>query len=58
MSRTTGFPATIVARMLASGRIARPGVHPPEVLGQIEGVTEAVLDELRDRGVHFVHTHT
>jgi lysine 6-dehydrogenase len=51
MSRTTAFPATITARMLAGGRFRRPGVHPPEVLGARPGVLAHLLGELEQRGV-------
>jgi saccharopine dehydrogenase-like NADP-dependent oxidoreductase len=51
MSRTTAFPATITARLLADGVFARPGVHPPEVLGAQPGLLDTVLRELEARGV-------
>ena len=51
MSRTTGFPCALVARMLAGGAWAEPGVHPPESLGRDAGVTTAILDGLASRGV-------
>ena len=51
MSRTTGFPCTIIARMLATGDIDSPGVLPPEVLGQREGFKETVLDALAARDI-------
>lgn len=55
MSRTTAFPATIVARLVANGTFAQPGVHPPEVLGQVDGLLAKVIDELSTRGVRFDH---
>lgn len=52
MSRTTAFPATIVARMMLDGRLALgPGVHPPEALGREPGVLKAILAELGRKGV-------
>jgi saccharopine dehydrogenase-like NADP-dependent oxidoreductase len=51
MSRTTAFPAAIVAGLVAEGVFARPGVHPPEVLGARPGLLETVLRELEARGV-------
>ena len=51
MSRTTGFPATIVAGMLARGEFDSPGVHPPEAIGRIPGKLAFVLAELERRGV-------
>lgn len=55
MSRTTGFPATIMARLIADGAFARPGVHPPEVPGAVDGVLETMLRELEARGVRYRH---
>ena len=51
MSRTTAFPAVMVARLLAQGRFRRPGVHPPEILGAEPGLLEAILGGLTARGV-------
>ncbi len=47
MMRTTGYPAAIIARMLASGAIARRGVQPQELA--VPG--ETMLAELRARGI-------
>jgi saccharopine dehydrogenase-like NADP-dependent oxidoreductase len=58
MSRTTAFPATITARLLAAGRFPRPGVHPPEVLGAQPGLLDHVLHALEQRGVRVRHTVT
>lgn len=53
MSRTTAYPATIVARLLASGEVGLgPGVVAPEQLG-IAGRAEEILSGLRSRGVHY-----
>ncbi len=54
MSRTTAFPATVVAGLLAEGRFAQPGVHAPEKLGGQAALMQAVLGGLKDRGVHCV----
>ena len=54
MSRTTGFPAAVMARWLAAGKVRRPGVHPPEVLGSEPGLLDAMLHELDRRGVKVV----
>jgi saccharopine dehydrogenase-like NADP-dependent oxidoreductase len=51
MSRTTGYPATIVARLLARGRFQKPGVHPPEVLGAEPGLLDKILGALALRDV-------
>lgn len=51
MARTTGYTASIVGGMLARGEIEEKGVIPPERLGMNEAITEALLEELRTRGV-------
>ncbi len=58
MSRSTGYVATSVARLLAVGAFRRPGVHPPETLGATEGVLERVLADLATRGVRCRATVT
>lgn len=51
MSRTTGFSAAIVARLVASGRFTRPGVCAPEAIGAERGLLEWVLGEIESRGI-------
>jgi lysine 6-dehydrogenase len=51
MARTTGFPCAIVARMLARGELARPGVQPPERLADDGRFYERMMAELKARGV-------
>lgn len=53
MSRCTGFPATIMARMLAEKRFAEPGVHAPESCGRHDGILATMLAELEKRGVVY-----
>lgn len=53
MSRTTGYPAAIVARWLLEKRFERPGVHPPETLGRDSGLVSEMLAELERRGVSY-----
>lgn len=53
MSRTTGFVASAVARLLLAGRFERPGVHPPEHLVEAPGLLEQVLADLAARGVRW-----
>lgn len=53
MSRTTGFPAAAVARLVADGTISAPGVHAPEMLAGMEGVMDRVLSDMRARGVRY-----
>ena len=49
MMRMTGFPAAIVARMLALGEIARPGAWPQELILPAGRMAE----ELARRGIHL-----
>jgi len=56
MARTTGFPCAIVARLLARGELARPGVHPPEHLAGDDRFFAHVMDGLRERGVTIAKT--
>ncbi|MBU6413139.1 MAG: saccharopine dehydrogenase NADP-binding domain-containing protein [Planctomycetes bacterium] len=58
MSRTTAFPCTITARLIASGKLTSigPGVHPPETLATVLGITDHILAELARRGVNYTHS--
>jgi saccharopine dehydrogenase-like NADP-dependent oxidoreductase len=51
MGRTTAFPCAITARLIADGRLAEPGVIPPELIGRRPELLEHVLSELEARGV-------
>ncbi len=53
MARTTGFPATAVARLVLAGKFARKGICPPETIGVDEANFRFVLDELRARHVAY-----
>jgi saccharopine dehydrogenase-like NADP-dependent oxidoreductase len=56
MSRTTAFPCTIAARMLASGQYREAGVIPPEKLGAVPGMLDRFLKDLGARGVRYTTT--
>lgn len=56
MSRTTGFPCTAMARMIAAGKFARPGVVVPEIAAQVPGVLESVVAEQAKRGIKYVRS--
>ena len=47
MMRTTAFPASIVAQMVASGEIAKEGAHPQETVVP----TGSFLEQLAGRGI-------
>ena len=58
MARTTGFPATIMARAIESGFVDRPGVHPPEALADVPGLLEHLFEGLVARGVKYTYTQS
>lgn len=58
MSRTTAFPCTIMARLIATGEYKNLGVNPPERIGPDAALVEHVLTEHRARGVEYRHTVT
>jgi lysine 6-dehydrogenase len=53
MARTTAFPCAIVARLLADGTLHAPGVFAPEELAGVPGLVARVLEQHRERGVHY-----
>ena len=55
MARTTAFPCTIMARLVATGKYTNPGVNPPERIGPNAAIVEHVLTEHRARGIEYQH---
>ena len=53
MARTTGFPATAVARLVLAGTFAKKGVCPPETVGVDERNFRFVIDYLRERNIIY-----
>ena len=53
MARTTGYPCTAVARLIARGSYTRKGIIPPEYLGADSASYAAILAHLKQRGVEF-----
>jgi saccharopine dehydrogenase-like NADP-dependent oxidoreductase len=53
MARTTGYTATMAARMLAQGLYSRKGVSAPEFLGKDPKIVSFLLEGLRRRGVVY-----
>jgi saccharopine dehydrogenase-like NADP-dependent oxidoreductase len=51
MARTTGFPASIVAQMIALGEIKERGILDPGKLGWDLGVAKKFFSELAKRGI-------
>ena len=53
MARTTGYTATVVARMLAQSLYDTPGIHPPEHIGALPDCVDFILAGLQDRGIVY-----
>jgi len=58
MSRTTGFPCTIVARMIASGKFKSPGVNAPEAIADHPSLVNDLLAQMAERNVRYTATGT
>ena len=53
MARTTGYTATVTARLLAEGLYAAPGISPPEFLGRSAECVDYILAGLQKRGIVY-----
>ncbi len=53
MARTTGYTATVAARMLAEGLFDESGIHPPEFIGRKPECVDFLLNGLRERGIVY-----
>ena len=56
MARTTGYTATVAARMLAAGLYTQPGITPPELVGRHPECVDFMLAGLKSRGITLDHT--
>ena len=56
MARTTGYTATVVARLLAKGLYDHKGVSAPEYLGKNEAIVKFLFKGLKERGVVYKET--
>jgi saccharopine dehydrogenase-like NADP-dependent oxidoreductase len=56
MARTTGYTATVAARLIARGLFAHKGVSAPESIGQVPVCVKFMLDGLKERGVIYHET--
>jgi saccharopine dehydrogenase-like NADP-dependent oxidoreductase len=53
MARTTGYTATMVARLLRDGLYTCRGISPPEYLGNTFGCVDYLLKGLEARGIFY-----
>ena len=51
MARTTGYTATLTARMIAEGIYDHKGISPPEYLGKNQICVDYLQQGLKERGV-------
>jgi saccharopine dehydrogenase-like NADP-dependent oxidoreductase len=57
MARTTGYTATVVARLLSKGLYTHKGISAPEFLGKDASIVKFLFDGLKERGVVYKETH-
>ena len=53
MARTTGYTATVIARLIAEGLYRRRGLSVPEYIGESKESVDFILAELAQRGVIY-----
>ena len=53
MARTTGYTATVAARMMAEGLFTRKGICPPEFVGQQPECVDFMLKGMEERGIVY-----
>jgi len=56
MARTTGYTATMAARLLASERWTQHGIVAPETIGRDSDAVGFILAGLRERGIEYRKT--
>ncbi len=56
MARTTGYTATMTARLIHEGLYAHKGISPPEYLGREFGCVDYLLKGLEARGIFYRET--
>jgi len=53
MARTTAYPCSVVAQMIAAGEFSRTGVIHPAWIGYDEGLSDRFFEELASRGIEI-----
>lgn len=56
MARTTGYTASVMARLLLNGTYLRPGISPLELVGQEESAFQALIQGLKERNIIYQET--
>jgi lysine 6-dehydrogenase len=57
MARTTGFPCSIVAQMIAKGEMDMPGVIHPAWIGYDERLSNLFFKEMAKRNIRIMESH-
>jgi len=53
MARTTGYTCTAVANLVLKGELNRPGIIPPEYIGEDEALFQSIMEYLAARNVYY-----
>lgn len=56
MARTTGYTATMAARLFAAGLYTEKGITVPEYIGRKADCVKFMLDGLKERNIHYKET--
>lgn len=56
MARTTGYTATLVARLVLAGKFRQTGICPPEFVGRTSGCYETLLAGYAQRNIQIQET--
>jgi saccharopine dehydrogenase-like NADP-dependent oxidoreductase len=56
MARTTGYTCTSVARLVLEGKFTRTGIIPPEYVGADLECFSSIIEDLKQRNIHFSFT--
>ncbi len=54
MGRTTAFPASIIAQLIARGKIRKSGYAPLETIGENKEIFDLILSELKKRKIFIM----
>ena len=57
MARTTAFPCSIVAKMIAMDEIPMKGVIHPAKIGYNQGVSDKFFGELASRNIKIIESN-
>jgi len=53
MARTTGYTATSAVSLVLNGDLKRPGINPPEYIGEEKDCLNKILQYQKERGIIY-----